>query len=106
MGLLMDYLTGGKKYQRDDDYDDYELTPRDKAAIKVAKEKVARDINGRYKFYAYCTECGEKSVRNGDFSINSLDLDSRPQDAIISLQYVSRGCGRFSHIARVELVRF
>lgn len=101
MGAIWDYLRGAN--QKDKDYDDYELTPRDKAAIKVAKEKersLHSQTNHNYRFYAYCTECGQKTWNGHD----TVSLDYNPKDGIWLLQHITRGCGRFNHIARVELV--
>lgn len=106
MGLLMDYLTGGKNHQKDDDL--YELTSHDKIAIKVANEK-AQEMrwpnNHRIVFYAYCTECGRKSHSDNDINGDVYyTLESSPKYAIERLQCQSLGCGRGNHIARVAVV--
>ncbi|GEM_PF-3552039 len=62
MGLIMDYLTGGKKYQRDDDYDDY--SSRSSRRDDDYPSRSSRPKKIRYK--AYCRRCGKTTMNSYD----------------------------------------
>lgn len=91
MGLIMDYLTGGKKYQRtDDDYSSHSSRRDDDYSSRSSRPKK------KVMYTAYCRKCGahlEPSERTGT-----------QYHAIQYLQGKNFGCGKNNHFPEIQEV--